>query len=131
MGWRERQGNIALEGSEQSHVQADISNVDAGTIMRALRLPYMAATRVNGKLQAEWPGLDYLQAKGTADATLRPTASEMSRSAMPVGGRMVARGNGGRIDAQLVRLPCPAVRSTDGRRHERPSAARRHQRARG
>ena len=32
-------------------------------------LPYVAATRVNGKLQAEWPGLEYLQAKGTADAT--------------------------------------------------------------
>ena len=31
----------------------------------------------------------------------------MSRSAMPVGGRVVAKGNGGRIDAQLVRLAVP------------------------
>ncbi|HVQ16592.1 MAG TPA: hypothetical protein VMS40_23480, partial [Vicinamibacterales bacterium] len=75
--------------------------------MRALRLGFVAATRVNGKLQAEWPGLDYLQAKGSADATLSPTASEMSRSAMPLGGRVVAKGNGGRIDAQLVRVAVP------------------------
>ena len=100
-------GHIATDRGEQSRIQADISDVDAGTIMRALRLPYVAATRVNGKLQAEWPGLEYLQAKGTADATLNPTASEMSRSAMPVGGRVVAKGNGGRIDAQLVRLAVP------------------------
>jgi outer membrane protein assembly complex protein YaeT len=100
-------GHIATDRGEQSRIQADISDVDAGTIMRALRLPYVAATRVNGKLQAEWPGLEYLQAKGTADATLNPTAAEMSRSAMPVGGRVMAKGNGGRIDAQLVRLAVP------------------------
>jgi outer membrane protein assembly complex protein YaeT len=100
-------GNIATEGSGQSRVQADISNVDAGAIMRALRLGFVAATRVNGKLQAEWPGLDYLQAKGSADATLSPTASEMSRSAMPIRGRVVAKGNGGRIDAQLLRVAVP------------------------
>jgi outer membrane protein assembly complex protein YaeT len=100
-------GNIATQGSEQSRVQADISNVDTGAIMRALRLGFVAATRVNGQLQAEWPGLDYLRAKGSADATLSPTAPEMSRSAMPLGGRIVAKGNGGRIDAQLVRVNVP------------------------
>ena len=102
-------GHIATDRGEQSRIQGDISDVDAGAIMRALRLPYVAATRVNGKLQAEWPGLEYLQAMGTADATLSPTASEMSRSAMPVGGRVVAKGNGGRIDAQLVRLAVPGA----------------------
>jgi outer membrane protein assembly complex protein YaeT len=100
-------GNIATERSAQSRVQADISNVDAGAIMRALRLGFIAATRVNGKLQAEWPGLEYLEAKGAADATLSPTASEMARSAMPIGGRVVAKGSGGRIDAQLVRVAVP------------------------
>ena len=63
-------GNIATDRAEQSRVQANISNVDAGSVMRALRLPFVATTRVNGKLQAEWPGLEYLQAKGAADATL-------------------------------------------------------------
>ena len=101
------EGNVALDGSEQSRVRADINSLDAGAVMRALRLPFVAATRVNGKIQAEWPGLDYLKARGTADATLRPTASEMSRSAMPLGGRIVARGNGGRIDAQLLQIAVP------------------------
>ncbi len=100
-------GNVALDGSGTSQVQADIHDVDAGSIMRGLHLPYVAATRVNGRLQAEWPGVEYLKAKGTADATLRPTASEMSRSAMPLGGRVIARGSGGRIDAQLVQVVVP------------------------
>ena len=83
-------GVVAVDGSGQSRVQATIDKLDAGSIMRALRLPFVAATQVNGTLQAEWPGLDYLKARGAADATLRPTASEMSRSAMPLGGRLMA-----------------------------------------
>ena len=102
-------GNVALDGSQQSRLQADINSLDVGTVMRALRLPYVAATRVDGKLQAEWPGLDYLRAKGTANATLRPTASDMSQSAMPLGGRLVARGDGNRIDTQLARITVPGA----------------------
>jgi outer membrane protein insertion porin family len=101
------QGTIALAGSEPSHVQADVSRLHAETVMRGLHLPYVAATEVDGRLQAQWPGADYLKASGEADATLRPTSSEMSHSAMPLGGRIVARGNGGRIDAQLVQVAVP------------------------
>jgi uncharacterized protein involved in outer membrane biogenesis len=66
------EGDVALDGSEQSRVRADFSGVDVATLMRGLRLPFAAATRVNGPIQAEWPGLDYLQARGSADATLQP-----------------------------------------------------------
>jgi outer membrane protein assembly factor BamA/autotransporter translocation and assembly factor TamB len=102
-------GNVALDGSQQSNLQADIDSLDVGAIMRALRLPYVAATRVDGTLQAEWPGFDYLSAKGTANATLRPTASNMSPSAMPLGGRLTARGDGNRIDTQLARITVPGA----------------------
>ena len=102
-------GSVALEGARTSRVRADVGDVDAGSVMRALRLPYVAATRVSAKVQAEWPALEYLKATGTADATLRPTASEMSRSAMPLGGRVVARANGSRIDAQLTQLAVPGA----------------------
>jgi outer membrane protein assembly factor BamA/autotransporter translocation and assembly factor TamB len=102
-------GNVALDRSQQSRLHADVNSLDVGTVMRALRLPYVAATRVDGKLQAEWPGLDYLRAKGTANATLRPTASNMSPSAMPLGGRLVARGDGNRIDTQLVGITVPGA----------------------
>jgi outer membrane protein assembly factor BamA/autotransporter translocation and assembly factor TamB len=100
-------GDVAIDGSGQSQVRVQIDNLDAGSVMRAVRSPYVAATRVNGNIQAEWPGLDYLKARGTADVTLRPTASEMSRSAMPLGGRLIASGNGSRIDAQLVQVAVP------------------------
>jgi outer membrane protein assembly factor BamA/autotransporter translocation and assembly factor TamB len=100
-------GDVALDGSGQSRLSAAIENLDAGAVMRALRLSYVAATRINGKVQAEWPGLDYLRARGTADATLQPTASEMSRSAMPLGGRLTARGTGSQIEAQLIQLTVP------------------------
>jgi outer membrane protein insertion porin family len=102
-------GEVALDGSGQSRLQAAIENVDAGSIMRALRLPYVAATRVNGNVQAEWPGLDYQKARGAADATLRPTASAISRSAMPLGGRVTVRGTGDRIDARLVQIAVPGA----------------------
>ncbi len=100
-------GSVTLDGSAQSAMHADIDGVDAGAVMRALDLPYVAATRVDGKVEAEWPGLDYLHARGTADARLRPTASETSRSAMPLGGRLIARGDGRRIDVQLVQVSVP------------------------
>ncbi|HEU4694092.1 MAG TPA: translocation/assembly module TamB domain-containing protein [Vicinamibacterales bacterium] len=100
-------GNVALDGLGQSRMSAAVENLDAGAVMRALRLSYVAATRINGKVQAEWPGLDYLRARGTADATLQPTASEMSRSAMPLGGRLVARGTGSQIETQLIQLAVP------------------------
>jgi outer membrane protein assembly factor BamA/autotransporter translocation and assembly factor TamB len=99
--------NIALDEAGQSRLRAAIDNLDAATIMRALHLPYVAATRVNGNVQAEWSGRDYLRARGTAEATLRPTASEMSRSAMPLGGRLIVRGNGSQIDAQLAQVQVP------------------------
>ena len=102
-------GALALDDAGQSRVQADISDVDAAAVMRGLRLDFVAATRVNGKLQAAWPGLDYLKAKGAADATLRPTASATSRSTMPLSGRIVARGDGRRVDAQLLKIAVPGA----------------------
>jgi outer membrane protein assembly factor BamA/autotransporter translocation and assembly factor TamB len=97
-------GTVAIDASERSQVQADINNVDAEWLMRTLKLPYSIASRVAGKVRAEWPGLEYLKAGGTGDATLTPTAGQATRSTMPVGGRLIVQGNNGRIDAQLVRL---------------------------
>ena len=69
----------------------------------------LLAVILNGNLQAAWPGLDYLKAKGAADATLQRTASTTSRSAMPLSGRIVARGDGGRVDAQLLKIAVPGA----------------------
>ena len=97
-------GVIALDAANRSQVQADINSVDAEWVMRTLGLPYTVASRVSGKVRAEWPGLEYRQATGDADATLTPTTARVARSTMPVGGRVIARAAGGRIDAQLLQV---------------------------
>ena len=102
-------GNVALEGGGQSRVRATVKGLDAGTIMRALRSPYVTATRVDANLQAEFPGLEYTKAAGRADATLTPTAASASKSTMPIGGRIVARGTGNRVEAQVQRLTTPGA----------------------
>jgi outer membrane protein assembly factor BamA/autotransporter translocation and assembly factor TamB len=97
-------GVVSLNASNRSQVQADINSVDAEWVMRTLGLPYTVASRITGTVKAEWPGLEYRQATGDADATLTPTSARVARSTMPVGGRVIAHGANGRIDAQLVQV---------------------------
>ena len=104
-------GVIALDATNRSQVQADINSVDAEWVMRTLGLPYTVASRVSGKVRAEWPGLEYLKATGDADATLTPTTARVARSTMPVGGRVIAHGNDGRIDAQLLQVTAAGAKS--------------------
>ncbi|HKE87500.1 MAG TPA: translocation/assembly module TamB domain-containing protein [Vicinamibacterales bacterium] len=100
-------GSLSSDEAAQSRLNADINALDVATIMRALRLPFVAATRVDGKVQAEWPGLEYLKANGDATATLTATAAQANRSTMPVEGQISAHGTGGRIDAQFVKVVSP------------------------
>ena len=85
-------GTVALDASQRSQIQADVNDVDAEWLMRSLKLPYTVASRVAGKVRAEWPGLEYLKATGDADATLTPTSPRVVRSTMPLGGRLIAHG---------------------------------------
>ncbi|HKH71637.1 MAG TPA: translocation/assembly module TamB domain-containing protein, partial [Vicinamibacterales bacterium] len=104
--WGDVMGNgiIALDAANRSQVQANINSVDAEWVMRTLGLPYTVASRVSGKVRAEWRGLEYRQATGDADATLTPTTARIARSTIPVGGRVIARAADGRIDAQLLQV---------------------------
>jgi len=105
-------GVIALDAPNRSQFHADIDNVDAGWVMQTLALPYVVASRVTGTVQAQWPGLDYRQAAGDADATLTPTAAGAARSTMPVGGRVIVKAADGRVDAQLVQLDAAGAQAT-------------------
>ena len=105
-------GVIALDMTNRSQLQADINSVDAEWVMRTLGLPYRVASRVSGKVRAEWPGLEYLQATGDADATLSPTSERVEKSTLPVGGRVVARAAGGRIDAQLLQVSAAGAQAS-------------------
>jgi outer membrane protein assembly factor BamA/autotransporter translocation and assembly factor TamB len=104
--WGDIKGNglVSLDTANSSHVQAEVNSVDAEWVMRTLGLPYTVASRVSGKVRAEWPGLEYRQATGEADATLTATTERVARSTIPVGGRVIARAADGRIDAQLLHV---------------------------
>ena len=72
--------------------------------MRALDGEYIVATRIDGRIEASWPSLQYAKATGEATVTLTPTRNAASRSVMPVAGSVHATGDGGRIRAQLIRV---------------------------
>lgn len=95
-------GVVSLAGGEQSNITATISAVDAAPLMRAFQMPYIVASRVDAQVEAEWPGLEYLNASGTASARLTPTAARPSRSVVPVAGRIDLTGRASAVDAVLT-----------------------------
>ncbi|HUE86143.1 MAG TPA: translocation/assembly module TamB domain-containing protein [Vicinamibacterales bacterium] len=97
-------GEVSLAGTDASRVTASVSSLDAAALMRAFHTPYIVASRVDAQVQAEWPGIDYLQASGNATATLTPTASRASRSVIPVGGRLDLTGRANAVDVVLSRV---------------------------
>ncbi len=106
-------GQVALEGGD-SNVSLQASGIDVATIMRSLEMSQVAATRVDAQVQASWSGLEYTAATGDADISLTPTQSRASRSALPVGGRLVVKADSGQAVAQLSALEAAGAR-LDGR----------------
>ena len=110
-------GRMALNQSGPSNADVVITRLDAATLMHALRLPVVAATEVDGTVQAEWRGLDYARATGVVDATLRrarAAAATGTPRAVPISGRVVANGDGNRIVTQLVKIESSGAQ-VDGR----------------
>ena len=97
-------GVLAIRGSQPSRVNASVEALQAEPLMRSLRLPYRIATRVDGTVNAEWPGLEYARAAGNARLALTPTRAAASRNTLPLGGRVDMAGNGNRINATLTSL---------------------------
>ena len=94
-------GQVTFRGAGRSQVNASVEGVNAEPLMRALRLPYRLATRVDGRIDAEWPGLDYQQAAGTAQLTFTPTGATAAPSTLAVGGRVDVAGRAARLNATL------------------------------
>jgi outer membrane protein assembly complex protein YaeT len=95
------EGQLTIQGPGPSHLNATVEALNAEPIMASLRLPYLVATRVDGKVGAQWPGLEYQKATGTANVSLTPTRSSVARSTLPLGGRIDVTGNGDRLNATL------------------------------
>jgi outer membrane protein assembly complex protein YaeT len=105
-------GLVSLAGPDPSKVTATISGLDLAALMRAFETPYVVASRADARLQAEWPGLEYLQASGSATATLTPAAPRASKSTIPLGGRVHATGRPGALDVLIGELTAPGVNAS-------------------
>src|SRR5262249_48630667 len=97
-------GQLALVQEGRSRMHSVLTGVDMAAMMRGLNLPYIGDTRVDGEIDAEWPGLDYVDASGRATATLIPPMNRAARTAVPVGGRLSASRSGGTIVAELQQI---------------------------
>lgn len=95
------EGQVTFRGTGASHVNASVEALDAESLMRSLSLPYRVAARIDGRVDASWPGLDYVQAAGKAQLSLTPKRSRITVSTLPVGGRVDVDGNGSRVNATL------------------------------
>ena len=98
------EGVLAMGNTGESRLNATFAGIDAETLMRALDIEYIAASRIDGEVKAVWPGLEYLEATGEGNATLTPTRIGASRSVIPVAGTIHAAGEDGRIRARLIRV---------------------------
>ena len=96
-------GAIALDTANTSKVRATVTGLDARAVMQGLDLPYQVASRVDGQIDAEWPGLDYAKARGDARVALTPHGVT-ARGVIPIGGQVDLRGREGGIDARIRSL---------------------------
>ncbi|MGE5833638.1 MAG: translocation/assembly module TamB domain-containing protein, partial [Acidobacteriota bacterium] len=97
-------GTLALDDTRRSQIRAELTRVDAVTIMRDLGLPDLASTRIDGTLDVAWPGLDYTKASGSGTATLTPASAHVTPETIPVGGQLSARIAGGVILAEVQQI---------------------------
>jgi len=98
----------------ESHLNTDISALDALALAQALELPYAAAAQVDGRVQARWPALDYTRATGNAKLSLAANRPRPSRGVLPVAGDLVVSAQENRITASLTRASGAAT-TMDGR----------------
>lgn len=106
-------GSVSLAQGSPSRMSARASDIDAAHLMRAFELPYVIASRVDARVDAQWPALDVLAATGAVNATLTPSGSA-TRSAVPIAGRLEVNGRGNTIDAILTDIVAAGA-EVDGR----------------
>lgn len=100
------EGALAL-GDGRSRVSIRARDVDVSGLSRALQTPDVAASRIDAEVRATWPGLDYLAASGAADVRLTPEVP--SSQALPMGGRLTAVADAGKLEIQIASLQAAAT----------------------
>jgi outer membrane protein assembly complex protein YaeT len=98
------EGELALGGSGQSHLNATVERLNAESLMRSIGLDYRVASHVDGRVNAKWIGTNYAAAAGDAQLSLTPARTSAVASTLPIGGRIDVTGSGERAVATLRNL---------------------------
>jgi outer membrane protein assembly complex protein YaeT len=105
-------GQLALDRKRTSRARAQISDVTLAAVMRGLNLPHAVHSRIDGNVDAAWPGLDYLEASGGGTATLIPITAPAAPGTIPIGGHLSARWNRGTTEADLRQITAAGAELT-------------------
>jgi outer membrane protein assembly factor BamA/autotransporter translocation and assembly factor TamB len=104
-------GNVRASGivsldprAGESRLDANIQGLDTLALSQALKLPYSAASKVDGHVNARWPVLEYTNATGDAQLVLRPSRGAAAPGSVPVAGKVDVKARGNVIDANVTQL---------------------------
>ncbi len=95
-------GDLGVGRNGRSQLHAELTNIDLAAVLRGLNAAHVVGTRLNGAIDAQWPGLEYRTGSGTGAVTLTPTSA--APKVLPLGGRLSARGKDGTVvvDARQI-----------------------------
>lgn len=100
--------SLSLDDGGESEVSATIRQLDADRLLLAAQVSPSIATRVDGRVNASWPGTSYRRVTGTLDAAFTPASAADGRR-VPLGGHVSAKADAGRLDGLIERLAVPGV----------------------
>jgi outer membrane protein assembly complex protein YaeT len=101
------QGDVATaEGGGTSRVQAGFDGLNLETLTGQLDTPLRVASSASGTAAAEWPGIEWSQATGTAQLQLNPLRDAVSENVLPIAGSLALNGQSDRLQvtAHSLRL---------------------------
>src|SRR5262249_47113084 len=108
-------GVLALDPQAgESHLDADISALYALALAQALELRYAAATELDGRLQARWPGHGYARATANARLSFAASRPRPSPCVIPLDGELRVSAQENLVTASITGLRAATTR-VDGR----------------
>ena len=95
-------GIVALEReADNTRLQGRIVGLDLREASKIAKLPVNIASRANGSMRLQWPGLSYREAVGDANVRLDASQLNPQKNVVPISGLISAKFDGRRITASL------------------------------
>jgi outer membrane protein assembly complex protein YaeT len=88
-----------------------LENLDLFALTRLLGSETHAATRVSGRVRAQWRGTDFPAADGSAQLRLRATRNQASRNILPLSGQLSLWSGDRRLRVSETRFETPGLRA--------------------